>query len=94
MASATVITGSTVETIEAVAGPTRRSPTRKAMTGRTVETTATPPTLAQPLGAMWARCGPPPARSKAPTETAAAVMIRATKRTGSVSPEVRSATRM
>jgi hypothetical protein len=50
MASETVTTGSTVETIDAVAGPTLGRPMRKALAAPTVPTSESAAIQAQPAG--------------------------------------------
>jgi hypothetical protein len=94
IARPTVTTGSTVDTIEAVEGPTRSSPRRKVTTGRTVEITTTATMAAQPSVPTAPRCGPPVATVNTATETAAAVRMIAVRTNGSAPPTARSATRM
>ena len=49
--SATVVSGSSVERIEAVDGPTRRSPAKKSVIGVTVETIAITASHSHPVPA-------------------------------------------
>src|SRR4051794_14147077 len=58
-ASATATTGSSVERIDAAAGPTRRSPAKNRQIPATVETRARPPSDARPAG-LTAPGGPAP----------------------------------
>ena len=93
VASATVTTGSAVETIEADAGPTSRSPTKNALTPRTVEPSAIAAIQPQPAAAKWRSSEPLPAPTTS-VEAAAPVVTSAAIRKASRPPTTRSATRM
>jgi hypothetical protein len=61
-ASTTVTTGSSVERIEAVDGPTRERPAKKRPTAPTVDTTAIAAIQPSPSLLSAPRSSPPPAR--------------------------------
>ncbi len=92
MARPTVTTGSMVETIEAVAGPTFGSPTRKALIATTVETTARAPIQAHAAGARC-RSSEPLAAPTAAKLVAAPVLMSALSTNGSRRSSTRSARR-
>jgi len=85
-----VTTGSTVETIDAVAGPTRCMPSTNVTIGRTVDSSAIATIHVQPAP----RSSEPPAVPAAKNVTVAPVVTSAASRNASTRPEMTSATRM
>ena len=89
----TLTIGSTVETIDAVAGPTFGRPARKALIGRTVENSARPAIQPQPP-ASKARSSEPLTRPAAHSVHAAPVAMSALTWKASMWRVTLSATRM
>ncbi len=87
-------TGSTVERIEAVVGPTRFRPAKKRLTAATVETTAIPASQPQPATVTSPGCRSPSAAEPTVRLTAAPVQTSAESRLGRIRPAIPSLTRM
>ncbi len=86
-------TGSIVETIDAVPGPSARMPHSSATIPATVEPHDSARIHSQPLGSKSSDSEPVPAPT-AVIETAAPVTIRPDRTNGSTAPTMRSLTRM
>ena len=84
-------TGSTVDTIDAVAAPTLRIPTMNVTTGSTVETSAIAAIQTQPPAV---NASAPPIPPAARNVAAAPVVTSALMRNGSTRATIPSATRM
>ncbi len=93
MTRPTVTTGSMVETMLAVDGPTRARPSVKAVTAPTVEISASATIHAQPAAAKRTSL-PPVSRPAVHIATAAPVVTSAPRRNGSKAPTTTSVTRM
>ncbi|MDX6659035.1 MAG: hypothetical protein QOH62_3828 [Solirubrobacteraceae bacterium] len=93
MASETVTTGSKHETMLAVEGPTRSSPSRNVLMGRIVDTSTIPAMSSQPCVDSVASI-PPCAMAAIQNVPAAPVVTIALSRNGSSFPTTVSATRM
>ncbi len=93
MARPPVTTGSTVEAIDAVAGPTFGRPVRKALMATTVETTARAAIQAYPVAAKC-RLSEPVAAPATVRLAAAPVAMSALRTNGSRRVRTRSARRM
>ena len=88
-----MVSGSSVERIEAVDGPTRRSPAKNSVIGVTVETIAIAASHSQPSPAKPVS-SEPVAAPATPNVIAAPVVISADSGSASRSPPTRSETRM
>ena len=88
------MTGSTVERIDAVVGPTRFRPAKKRLTAATVETSAMPASQPQPAMVTSPGRSSPSAAEPAVRLTAAPVHTTAERTVGLIRPAMPWLTRM
>jgi hypothetical protein len=93
-ASSTVTTGSTVETIEAVVGPTRLRPAKNRLTATTVETTARQASHPHPASVTSPGRSSPSIAEPAVRLSAAPLQTSADSTLGRIRPATPSLTRM
>ena len=93
-ASSTVVSGSAVETIDAVVDPTRRSPAKNSPMAATVETTAIAASQPSPGAVTASGCRSPTTSPATVSDTAAPVQTNALSTIGPARREIPSELRM